>query len=75
MGSIASFIEKKLLKKYVGSAVRHGMTLLGGVLVAKGIGTPEILDQLMGPATELTAGVVIAVVGWLLSLAEKRDKK
>lgn len=53
--------------EFLKSFARHGFTFLGGVLVAKGVVTPEIADSFISSGTELVGGILIYGVGQLLS--------
>jgi len=57
---------------YLGSFVRHLMTLLGGVLIAKGWANEQTVANALPQLAELVIGVVTALVAQGLSLANKK---
>ena len=71
-----SWLLKKVsdlfLGDYLGSIVRHAMTLVGGFLIAKGLATPDAVNQAMPELVELVIGIVTAAVGQGLSFANKK---
>ena len=69
---IIKLINKYFVSDYVGSIVRHAMTLLGGFLVAKGLSTPEQVQGAMPEMTELVLGVISAAIGQGLSFINKK---
>lgn len=72
MGSIASFIEKKLMKKCVGSAVRGVLRVAGTALATKGYLDSDGLETLTSPAAvEFFTGAALALLGQAMSLIEK----
>lgn len=52
------------MNEIIFALVRHGLTTVGGGLVAKGILTTALLDQ--------TVGVVVALIGVVWSVAAKK---
>lgn len=56
-------MKLKLTKEQVQGIVRHAMTFVGGILIAKGL-----LDE--GVVTEIT-GAVLTLVGSIWSVVEK----
>lgn len=62
------------LGDYMGSVVRHVMTLLGGFLIAKGLATEDAVAKAMPEMVELVMGVIMAAVSQGLSLANKKTK-
>lgn len=67
-------INKYLVSDYVGSIVRHAMTLLGGFLVAKGLSTPEAVQGALPEMTELVLGIISAAIGQGLSFVNKKTE-
>lgn len=71
-----NWLLKKLsdmfLGDYLGSIIRHAMTLVGGFLIAKGLATPEAVQGAMPELVELVIGVITAAVGQGLSFANKK---
>jgi len=61
---VKGLLTKPIVTKWVGSAVRHGMTLLAGAFVA--IGLPEVASGLESIAPEVS-GMVVAGVLYLLA--------
>lgn len=55
-----------ILKQFIGPMVRHGMTVLGGYLMAEGLA-----DQI---AVDAIAGGGVALVGVALSVFEKKTR-
>lgn len=53
-------------KAFAGIAIRHGMTILGGWLVAEGLADAGMVDALTGGAVALT--------GIAFSVAEKKSR-
>jgi hypothetical protein len=49
------------MNEYIASLVRHGLTAVGGSLVAKGLITATVFDEVVGAAVVI-AGVVWSVV-------------
>ena len=49
------------MNEYITSLVRHGLTTVGGSLIAKGLITSAAFDQVVGAAVVI-AGVVWSVV-------------
>lgn len=49
------------MNDYIASLVRHGLTAVGGSLVAKGLITATVFDEVVG-AVVVIAGVVWSVV-------------
>lgn len=47
--------------------VRHGLTAAGGALVAQGLGDEDIIQEAIG--------VIIAIVGLVWSIVEKRARQ
>ncbi len=72
-----TWLLKKLsalfLGDYLGSIIRHAMTLVGGFLIAKGLATPDAVNQAMPELVELVIGIVTAAVGQGLSFANKKS--
>lgn len=62
-------------KVYVGSLVRHALTALGAVLVAKGIANEESVNSVSTGVAEIVAGSIVYFGGQLWSLAQKTKKK
>lgn len=71
-----SWLLKKIsdvfLGDYLGSIVRHVMTLVGGFLIARGLATESAVAQALPEMVELVIGVVTALVAQGLSLANKK---
>lgn len=64
-------LERTLLKKYIGTLVRHVGTLAGSVLVSKGLATPESVEAVSTSISELIVGFgVVGLVG-VWSIIEK----
>lgn len=58
------------MEKWIGSLVRHGLTALGGALVAVGV-TDADAAGFVDAATPVVTGVAVFAVGQLWSLAQK----
>lgn len=72
---IIRFLPKNLVKKQLGSLIRHALTALGALLVGSGIiDDPEVVTALGGPLTEILTGLAVFLFGLLLSFNEKKDK-
>lgn len=71
---LVKLINKYLVSDYVGSIVRHAMTLLGGFLVAKGLSTPEQMQGALPEMTELVLGIISAAIGQGLSFVNKKTE-
>ncbi len=69
---LLSRLSNLFLGDYLGSIVRHAMTLVGGFLIAKGLATPEAVKGAMPELVELVIGVITAAVGQGLSFANKK---
>jgi len=69
---IAKLVNKYLVSDYLGSVIRHAMTLLGGYLVAKGLSTPEQIQGALPEMTELILGIISAAIGQGLSFVNKK---
>lgn len=69
---LVKLINKYLVSDYVGSIVRHAMTLLGGFLVAKGLSTPEQMQGALPEMTELVLGIISAAIAQGLSFVNKK---
>lgn len=65
------FLKRLLINRYTASIIRHGMTALGGFLLAKGIATPEMIEQFITSGTEVFIGLSVFIVGQLLSWLDK----
>ena len=65
-------LSNLFLGDYLGSIVRHAMTLVGGFLIAKGLATETAVNQAMPELVELVIGVITAAVGQGLSFANKK---
>jgi hypothetical protein len=70
---LLSRLSNLFLGDYLGSIVRHAMTLVGGFLIAKGLATPEAVKGAMPELVELVIGVITAAVGQGLSFANKKS--
>lgn len=68
MNFIKKALVKFLLGKKLGSFVRHGLTGLGGYLVAQGLASPEVVTE----ATQSISDGVLQIIqtedfwGWLM---------
>jgi hypothetical protein len=71
---LIKLINKYLVSDYIGSIVRHTMTLLGGFLVAKGLSTPEAIKGALPEMTELVLGIITAAIGQGLSFVNKKTE-
>lgn len=47
---------------------RHGLTFLGGILVAKGIVDPETANSFISAGTEVVGGLLVYGLGQAFSL-------
>lgn len=63
--------EKKKMITYVTSFVRHGLTFVGGLLVAKGYVEPEAAEAFVSGNLEIVVGLISYAVGQLLSFKSK----
>ena len=59
--------EEKNMISYVTSFARHGLTFVGGYLVAKGYVEQESADAFVNGNVELVGGLLTYVIGQLLS--------
>ena len=50
---------KELIKKHIGTAVRHGLAWTGAILASKGIATEEAVTGLATGLTEILTGAII----------------
>ena len=57
---------------YISSIVRHGLTFVGGLLVAKGFIDEETANSFVAVNSELVLGLVTYLVGQLLSFYDKK---
>lgn len=71
---IVNLFSKMFLGDYLGSVVRHAMTVLGGFLIAKGLATEEAVANAMPQIIELVMGIITAAVAQGLSFANKKTK-
>lgn len=62
------------MNKWIGSFVRHGLTAIGGALVAVGVSEPDAAN-LVDVATPIVTGVLVYAVGQVWSLAQKEAVK
>ncbi len=75
---IIKLIPSSAIRKYVGSIVRHGLTVLAGILA--GYAFPGVADlaklilENMDHLEGAVVAIVMGVVGLLMSFAEKKDK-
>ena len=72
IAKIQEWIASKAIRKYLPSVVRHGLTLLAGVLVAAGL--PELAEQVVemaNPLSEIAVGVAIFLFAQLWSFKDK----
>jgi hypothetical protein len=72
-----NWVKKLLVSDYVGGLIRHGLTFLGGWLVAKGLAAPEVADQATNALLKLLTdekfiGGLISVFGIVASAANKK---
>lgn len=70
---LKGFLTKLLLGPYVGSLVRHGLTALGAILIAKGIVDAEQANTWVEATMVLVPGIVSWLAGQLSSFAAKRQ--
>lgn len=65
------------LAPFVGSLVRHGVTVAGGILVAKGLADQGAVDQAASGLGDIVGGSAIYLIGQALSFikAKKNLKK
>lgn len=64
------------MDKYIGSFVRHGLTVAAGFLLAKGIAVPpEAVEQVSSGATEILGAVATYGVAQIWSLWAKAATK
>lgn len=73
-----NWIKKILVSDYVGGAIRHALTFIGGWLVAKGLATPEVADQAANSILKLLTseqfiGGIIGAVGYFSSVKNKGE--
>jgi len=59
--------------KYVGSFIRQGLSLLAGILITKGIVTPETAGQLVSSGAEVLIGLVSYLIAQVWSIKDKKD--
>ena len=64
---------KTALTNYIAPFIRHGLTVLSGVLVARGL--PGLDEGTVANLTELTLGGAALLLGLGWSLIEKRFRK
>ena len=60
-------IKQGVVMKYLTSLIRHGLTALGALLVAKGIIDQETADQMVAGNTDIVLGVVSYLIGQVCS--------
>lgn len=73
-----NWLKKILVSDYVGGALRHGLTFLGGWLVAKGLATPEVTEEATNALIRLLTderfiGGLLSVFGLFASAANKKE--
>lgn len=62
--------ERLDMDRWIGSFVRHGLTALGGALVAVGVAEPDAA-QFVDATAPIVTGVLVYAVGQVWSLAQK----
>jgi tetrahydromethanopterin S-methyltransferase subunit D len=62
-----------LVKKYVGSVVRHALTGAGGVLIYVGVNEAEV-TTLVDAAVPVATGIAVFASGLLSSFIEKKAR-
>ena len=60
-------IKQGVIMKYLTSLIRHGLTALGALLVAKGIIDQDTADQMVAGNTDIVLGVVSYLIGQVCS--------
>lgn len=60
-------IKQGVIMKYLTSLVRHGLTALGALLVAKGIIDQDTADQMVNGNTDIVLGVISYLIGQVCS--------
>ena len=65
---MGNFIKALVTRRALAAVVRHGMTAIGGYLVASGM---VEADTLNGTEWEAVQGGVVAAVGLVWSIADK----
>jgi len=56
------------MKKYITSVARTGLATLGGILVARGVLTPDVADSFVSTGVEVVAGVSAWAIAQVWSL-------
>jgi hypothetical protein len=69
---LIKLVNKYLVSDYLGSVIRHAMTLLGGFLVAKGLSTQQQVAGALPEMTELVLGIISAAIAQGLSFVNKK---
>lgn len=60
-------LKQGVIMKYLTSLVRHGLTALGALLVAKGIIDQDTADQMVNGNTDIVLGVISYLIGQVCS--------
>lgn len=60
-------LKQGVIMKYLTSLIRHGLTALGALLVAKGIIDQDTADQMVAGNTDIVLGVVSYLIGQVCS--------
>lgn len=75
MGKSMQYYGREIMfDKWIGSVVRHGLTTVGGVLIAIGVGESETQTFITAAIPVVSGGLSIGL-GIALSFAEKRARK
>ena len=60
-------LKQGVIMKYLTSIIRHALTALGGILVAKGIIDQDVADNMVNNETEVILGLISYVLGQVCS--------
>lgn len=67
-------LKRKIIVKYVGNVVRHLLSLLAGILVAKGVLGADEAEAFVAANAEVVIGVVSYALAQGLSILKEKGK-
>lgn len=80
MDFIKKYLAKFFLSDYLGGAVRHVFTVIGGLLVSAGLATPETVAEVVNTNTsfltseQFISGIIAILIGYGSSLLSKNKE-
>lgn len=72
MNFVTNWIQNVLITKYLGAAIRKGLTILGVYLIAKGIATQEQAQAIEQSLSQIVPGIISFLLSmWATAVTRK----